>query len=285
MVQEGKALEDQSMQSFGVFEKIKKQDAVALNATIVKSRYMCVQKQNPDRVKVRLIANQVRRGSRGDVWAGAPTSIGQRLVLALSALCHMQVGPADVRTAFLHAPLPEDEVLCIVPPPSEEKDPEVLWRCRKALYGFQKSPAYFQEWLAEQLTRLHWHRSSADPCFFFSTGSMLSHHADDLILAAPGSCYTQLWTEIEGVVSLKRLPDFDGQWRPYLGRHWRRTANGWQVKMRSEYYDAMTDLLDLTKCRQVLSPLWPDHRCRDADESPLDENDAVIFRQAVGKLA
>ena len=132
---------------------------------------------------------------REDVWAGTPTTIGQRIVMAMVLILGWQLGVGDVKTAFLHAALPPQEQFAVIPPQSYEIDPEVVWVAKQALYGYRRAPQLFQEWLAEQLLANGWLRSKLDPCLFKEpiTGSLLSHHADDLLVAAAPEHYQNIW--------------------------------------------------------------------------------------------
>ena len=69
------------------------------------------------------------------------------MLLLLALELDFTIGIADVRAAFLNAALPLDEVKVIEPPVGEEADSETVWLTVRALYGFRKSPQYFQETL------------------------------------------------------------------------------------------------------------------------------------------
>ena len=157
-------------------------------------RTQWVRRKKPDKVKCRLVACDVAYSGREDVWAGTPTTIGQRIVLAMVLILGWQLGVGDVKTAFLHATLPPQEQFAVLPPQGYETDPEVVWVTKQALYGYRRAPQLFQEWLAEQLLANGWLRSKLDPCFFKQpiTGSLLSHHADDLLVAAAPEHYQNI---------------------------------------------------------------------------------------------
>eukprot|EP00972_Heterocapsa_arctica_P018123 2677498-Heterocapsa_arctica.AAC.1 len=55
----------------------------------------------------------------------------------------------DVSTAFLHAPLGAERVY--VRPPPNLREPGVLWRLQKALYGLRAAPRLFQEYMEKVL--------------------------------------------------------------------------------------------------------------------------------------
>eukprot|EP00972_Heterocapsa_arctica_P093165 13742376-Heterocapsa_arctica.AAC.1 len=51
----------------------------------------------------------------------------------------------NVSTVFLHAPLGAECVY--VKPPPNLREPGVLWRLKKALYGLRAAPRLFQEYV------------------------------------------------------------------------------------------------------------------------------------------
>eukprot|EP00971_Amphidinium_carterae_P268582 5328300-Amphidinium_carterae.1 len=50
----------------------------------------------------------------------------------------------DISTAFLHAPLPDDRLVILMPPKVlfdlKILKPDILWIVRKAMYGLRESP-------------------------------------------------------------------------------------------------------------------------------------------------
>eukprot|EP00972_Heterocapsa_arctica_P065703 9697172-Heterocapsa_arctica.AAC.1 len=68
----------------------------------------------------------------------------------------------DVSTAFLHAPLPTEDKVYVIPPLLDRK-PGLIWRMRKALYGLRQSLGHFQEYLAKVLGEEQYERPKADP--------------------------------------------------------------------------------------------------------------------------
>ena len=70
-------------------------------------------------------------------------NVSHRLLLALATLLGYTASTRDAKAAFLNAELPPDELVCIFPPEGEAEDPNVVYLCVRALYGFRKSLAYF----------------------------------------------------------------------------------------------------------------------------------------------
>jgi hypothetical protein len=50
----------------------------------------------------------------------------------------------DISVAFLHAPLPDDEVIHIRPPVEYYPSGKVLWKLHRAVYGLKTSPRNWQ---------------------------------------------------------------------------------------------------------------------------------------------
>ena len=70
---------------------------------------------------------------------------------------------ADISSAFLQAPIPNEELVLVKPPPELEQNPDVLWRLKKALYGLKTSPKLWQQHLAAKLQELGLRKNKADP--------------------------------------------------------------------------------------------------------------------------
>ena len=163
-VEKGKQVERENLWRWPVFRRITRQEAKAKGYKIIRSRWLLGQRT--DCVKARFVACELNLADRVDCWAGTPPTIVHRLLLALSQLLGWSVSVGDVRAAFLNAPLPETEYVCVEPPAGEESDPNVVYLVIRALYGLRKSPSWFQEWFASALISDHWHRCKTDPCLF-----------------------------------------------------------------------------------------------------------------------
>ena len=85
--------------------------------------------------------------------------------------------------AFLHAPT--DEPIYVEPPAEAKLPRDVVWRCKKGLYGSRKAPYWFQEWLAKLMVEKPlFLRLVVDPQIFRGPGPRenrlkVSIHVDD----------------------------------------------------------------------------------------------------------
>eukprot|EP00972_Heterocapsa_arctica_P100539 14823066-Heterocapsa_arctica.AAC.1 len=82
-------------------------------------------------VKCRLVACEVNYGEWRDAFATTPTSVSMRLLLQRALVNGWRVVTADVRTAFLHAKLDDDDEVYVQTPDTEKK-PGYVWRIRQA---------------------------------------------------------------------------------------------------------------------------------------------------------
>eukprot|EP00972_Heterocapsa_arctica_P013461 1982973-Heterocapsa_arctica.AAC.1 len=97
-------------------------------AVTIPSRWVLTDKPAKDQVKARVVAQQLRSsgGSDLDVFAATPTTFGQRLLVQRAIVRDWILHIGDVSTAFLHAALPSDAKIYIMPPPTDRK-PGRLW--------------------------------------------------------------------------------------------------------------------------------------------------------------
>ena len=88
----------------------------------------------------------------------------------------------DVRMAFTQAYL--DEELYMYQPEGFEKDPDMVCRLRKSLYGLKQSARNWQELLGDMFLEAKFFPLMADPCVYFlkegDAWCMCSTHVDDI---------------------------------------------------------------------------------------------------------
>ena len=111
--------------------------------------------KKPNKIRARLVCQEVNRGSWQDTYAATPVAMSQRFLLTLASKEGWEVWFGDISVAFLHAPL-DPGMLVVVIPPLTHRKPGRGWLLGKALYGLRQSPRLFQQWLAKELEKLHW---------------------------------------------------------------------------------------------------------------------------------
>ena len=133
----------------------------------------------------------------------------------------------------------------------------MVWRLYKALYGPRVAPRLFQERMARVLEQEGFRRGIADPQLYWhpATGALASIHADDILATAKREDMVKIqelmtkqlvtkWTEEITEKSLVR----------YLGREWRRTPCGYEVRLPTHYVDVTLALARLEHAKGAPTP-------------------------------
>jgi hypothetical protein len=253
------------------------------DAVLVPSRWL-IHRKATGIVKVRLVAQQVNDGSLQDTFAATPSSVGQRFLLLKAAECGWPVMLGDVSTAFLHAPLGPDDHVYLQPPPNK-RTAGVVWRLHKALYGLRSAPRLFQEHMAHVLEQEGFRRGVADPQLYWhsATGALVSIHADDILVTAKREDMLNIQALMTKQLVIKWAEEItETTWVRYLGREWRRTSRGYEVRLPPHYVDTTLALARLQHAKGVPTPSVTTRTSGKAE--PLDAQRHARYRALVGRL-
>ena len=222
-----------------------------------------------------------------DVWAGTPHVVSQMLAMEEGLANGYVYALGDISAAFLHALIPQEIVVLVRPPPSELAEPDDIWHLFKALYGLRPSPQWFQQHEARELKEADWQRTDADAMLFVhrKLKAYLCIHADDLLLVCSESDLEPLKAAISKRFRTRWEDVIDGDhWSTYLGRQWRRSACGLQMRVNPAYYDSVLQTLGMSKCKPVVGLGITANELREDVTPQLGEVEAKRFKSAVGKL-
>ena len=129
---------------------------------------------NPDgsfkKYKCRLVC-------RGDKWydiynmntyASTVKSESERMLLSIAAIEDWEMESVDVKTAFLHSPLKNDEIIYMRRPPglTDEHMPEIV-QLKKCIYEMPQASAYFHEHSDKVLRSFDCMPISEDDCVYW----------------------------------------------------------------------------------------------------------------------
>ena len=116
-----------------------------------------------------------------------------------------------------------------------------------------------------------------------ASGALLAAFADDLFLACPVHAWEEIRRDLEARLTLKWSPELGPTRSRYLGRLWRRQADGsWQVRLPEAYWSDILEEVGLASARAARTPGDPQ---RKADETPaLGPEEHALYRRIVGKL-
>jgi hypothetical protein len=124
-----------------------------------------------ERYKARLVAKGFTQRYGIDytqVWEPTGKIGTLRALLALAAEQDLDVIQVDIKTAFLNAELEED--IYMEQPEAFGDGTHRVWRLRRALYGLKQAARQWHQKLRDQLSKIGYTSSSADPALFIGTG-------------------------------------------------------------------------------------------------------------------
>ena len=166
--------------------------------------------------KVRIVAcgNYAEKKEGEDVFASGSDTISLRLALRKAVERGWEGATADVRTAFLNAPLmgateEDTEPMVLISPPRAlirlgYASPDEVWFAEKAMYGLRQSPKAWGVHRDAVVAKMEWHEGgtrmffqplSTDPnvwrivaegkCFLDEERGIMLVYVDDLMILGP----------------------------------------------------------------------------------------------------
>lgn len=177
---EAKKEELSRLKQFNVYDEVPN-----TGQSCISTRWVITKKG--DNVKARLTA----RGFEEDIASAVDSpTIGKncvRMLLAIAASKHWNIGSTDIKSAFLQGQLLEREVF-LLPPKESNTGNGFVWKLRRCLYGLNDAARQFYVTLAEELEKLGAVKSKLDPSlfsFYSDKGlrGILVSHIDDFLHA------------------------------------------------------------------------------------------------------
>jgi hypothetical protein len=128
----------------------------------------------PNRMKSRCVALGYRQ-KQGVDFTETFAPVGNfgsiRLLLALAASRGWDTGHLDVKTAFLHGEIDQDNIYVKQPQGFVIKGKEdFVLRLKRSLYGIRQAPRIWWKTIHEKLIQLGFMRSKRDPCLYTKIG-------------------------------------------------------------------------------------------------------------------
>jgi hypothetical protein len=192
-------------------------------------------------------------------FAGVVRAATWRTILGLAAVSDWAIEQMDVKSAFLHGKIDDEEVY-IEQPPSWQLFPDVfgseecVLRLHKALYGLKQSPRLWQLTLKAALKRLGYLPLYADQSVYHSqTGLIIITYVDDFLLIGPqGEEMRKLKRQLSKEFDMKDL----GPCQYFLGVRIVRGSDRITL-CQDAYIRKSIEQLGMQDCRTVVTPLDP----------------------------
>ena len=290
-VARGMESERQSLMKFGFGDPSTREQAQEEGAEVVSSRWVLRHKpsaDDPEKVKARLVAQQINRGDQRDAFCATPSTSSARLLLCIAIREIWKVHILDISTAFLHAELPAETRIHILPPGTDRVAPGTkgeTYRLKRALYGLRESPRIFQEHLAQRLASFGIKRLRSDAQVFVSlTGLILVIHMDDLLFTGPAEQLDLFLEILSQEFMVKPVVEIGSDWVRFLGKEFRRRRDGsFDIRIPPQYYSDLLDVFGMSGAKSVGTPIVQG-AIRHEVGAPLCAADSQRYRTCVGKL-
>ena len=164
-----------------VFEKVMDngQDAISTNWIVTKKINDDVEK-----VKARLVCRGFEETEKVKGDSLTVNKCGIRIFLALASSRKWHVRARDVKSAFLQGKVIERDVYLI--PPVEEREPNMLWKLNKVVYGLVDAAKNWYESVCDELIKHGCQKTILNDAFFFynydnKLEGMMILHVDDFL--------------------------------------------------------------------------------------------------------
>ena len=223
-----------------------------------------------------------------DFYSGTPSLIYLRSLLVLAQAKGHAVAIGDCSGAFYQAPLHED--VWIEPPPEAGEDPQIVWKCERAMPGLKGAPKAWDTHSVKVLTgpELNLKQSKLDGCIFYNNEDQRrsGRHVDDFLITGPqADVEKQIETmkdnmELSDVVWLNEV----GSTGVLVGLHITKVVGGFSVQRSPEHVDNIVRELDMVGCKKVKTPEVKHEQPEEDDEEVLNTEEHHLFRKVVGTM-
>ena len=243
----------------------------------------------PVRLKSRIVVQGFRQTDTGEDKAAPVASMESvHLLIAMAAKHGFVLKQADVKTAFLHARIPEHaDPIYVVPPKGfacSSQQARQVWRFKAWLYGLRLSPkgwnGTFHVYLVEEIGFI---QSPIDPCLYtLNAGEViLLVYVDDILFS--GSDEDQVSTTIQQLKERFDTVDL-GDARFLLGMTIQRDSDAGTILLSQDSFSkTVLEKFGMTDARSAKTPAEPGP-ISVKEEAVLSPEDTTYYRSATGSL-
>jgi hypothetical protein len=290
-----------SMRDLGVWSvtPVRLQDVSSRN--VGNSKLVFVKQTNSDgslkKYKARIVycGNQWPVSNVVDRYAATVRSESVRMILAIAAERDLEMEAIDVKTAFLHSPLPEgDPIYMRRPSGMNDSDMPYIVQLQKGLYGLPHAAALFRKHLHGVLTSIGFNALVSDSCVYIKTLNsdyiIAMVHVDDIGLVS-----TKKQMIEEAKQGLREIYDISvvSDMSQYLGLSITRDRKAKKIMIdQGGYIDSFLETYGITKDdKDPVTPMDPDDEARfsklnksEVLSRRLDKEGVTLYQAMVGSL-
>ena len=246
-------------------------------------------------VEARVAAQEQHYGKTEDIFASLPSALATRLILWWCVHNPTFVcATLKITAFFLHASI-EEGTFCECPigsPVAPTGEPGEILQAVRAHQGFRPSPQCYQEIVEKTLKKHQVRRLKSEPGIFLheTTNTLITVQASDVLFATPRQSMEYTYQLFEREMKLRRgLVISRDAWTPYLGRLYRRTEKGFEVKISEKFWQSVFDLVGLkaetSESKKAVATPFVMKAEYAAGRQLLVQESLRSFRTLAGKLA
>lgn len=240
-----------------------------------------------ERFKARLVAKgflQKQGVDFDEVYAPVSKQTTVRALLAVCAEKDLELEQLDVKTAFLNGHL-EEEIYMQQAQGYEEGGRTVVCKLKRAIYGLRQAPRAWYLRLKDEMEKLGWTVSGADPALFIKREDegffFALVYVDDILLAGPrGSpVIARLKQELGEIFDIRDL----GESSYFLGMEIERKRDEGTIKLtQKKLTGEILSRFGMSEAKERSVPLSQAEKLT-RDGMPLDTGE-YPYRELIGSL-
>ena len=255
-------------------------------------RWVFTMKSGPDGPfeKARLVAqgfSQIKGIDYGETFSPVIRYESVRILLAVAASKSYMVHQMDVSTAFLHGDIDKEVFMKQPPGFADDKNPSLVWKLHKSLYGLKQSPRCWYIKMVEALQEFGFERTAPEHGVFFvkskESECLLGLYVDDLIIAgSSSSIISKVKLFLSSRFKMKDLGKILGK---FLGLDIAQDATSIKLSMDS-YIAQMVRNFKMEDSHTQSTPMMvnPYNQMVSDASDKLDEVEASLYRSIIGTL-
>ena len=280
-----KAMEDEMnslRNEHNVWELVERQEG----KKVIKNKWVYTIKENPDgsikRRKARLVAvgNNQKEGIDYELaYAPVMKMESMRMLIDIAARHGYSIRQYDVKTAYLHGELEENEQVLMEQPQGFEEMGGMVCKLTKSLYGLPQAGRCWNKKMNEVLMKIGMTRLKGDPCIYYYDEDgqrvIIGAYVDDLLSIGNDELLDKIIAKIREYFILTENGN------KYLGIEIARTSEGYEIHQRS-YIRKTLENFGLEDCKPVRTPGDINQKLVDFQGSKMVEKG--IYQEMIGKL-
>jgi len=217
-----------------------------------------------------------------------------RTLMHLAASLNWDIQHIDVKTAFLHGILPDNETAYLEQPKGFEEPGKETWvmKLRKSIYGMKQAGCIWNQTFHDTVTSLGFKQNKKDPCIYrrqSATGTVIfGVHIDDIYsIANPPEENARFKEELHSKWEISDLGDI----KFTLGITIEHNRNACSISLsQTAFIDRLVACFNLSEAYPVDTPMTQglQIRCPDKSIPPdpmlLDWIEKTPYRELIGSL-